>query len=274
MFELDSVQVKLDDKVVASYLYTAARGRGAAPRRRAARLARQPEDRRARARSPSSPARARTSATTGAAPTSSSRRAPRPSTSSCASRTRLASSSPSSTSSSGSELAMRQASPVRLALASTEDRRCGRGVGARRRRAAALAVRPTRPAEPNARDQGPVLRRRPVPLLPGPLLHVGDDADGVAAVRPRRRITTTRPEILRGGMLAVVRPDQGGGRDLRQADRAAPRRRCATAPGSISPRSATSAATCPRPKNALAQVEGKLPPSLQEERGPARSPTC
>ena len=49
MFELDSVQVKLDDKVVADLPLHAARGAGAASRRRAARLPRQPEDRRARA---------------------------------------------------------------------------------------------------------------------------------------------------------------------------------------------------------------------------------
>ena len=50
MFELDSVQIKLDDKVVAAYLYTplevAALHRGGVQRG----LARQPEDRRARAR--------------------------------------------------------------------------------------------------------------------------------------------------------------------------------------------------------------------------------
>ncbi len=56
-----------------------------------------------------------------------------------------------------------------------------------RRRRGAAADEP--PAEP--RGQGPALRRRAVPLLPGPLLHVGDDADGLAALRarpaPRRR---------------------------------------------------------------------------------------
>ena len=50
MFELDSVQIKLDDKVVTNYLYTPLEVAGAAPRRRAAGLARQPEGRRARAR--------------------------------------------------------------------------------------------------------------------------------------------------------------------------------------------------------------------------------
>ncbi len=67
MFELDSVQIKLDDKVVSNYLYTPLEVAGAASRRRAARLPRQPEDRRSTRSSPSSPARARTTATTSAA---------------------------------------------------------------------------------------------------------------------------------------------------------------------------------------------------------------
>ena len=56
----------------------AARGAGAAPRRRAARVPRQPEGRRSTRSSRSSPARARTSATTSAAPRSSSRRRTEP----------------------------------------------------------------------------------------------------------------------------------------------------------------------------------------------------
>ena len=76
LFELDSVQIKLDDKVVANHLYTPLEVAGAAPRRRAAGVSRQPEEPARTRSSPSSPAAARTTATTSAARRSSSTRAP------------------------------------------------------------------------------------------------------------------------------------------------------------------------------------------------------
>ena len=74
-------------------------------------------------------------------------------------------------------------------------------------------------------------------------------------------------EILRGGMLASYGLTKEAGEIFARLIDAAPRPRCATAPGSISPRSATSAATCAEAEEALAKIERKLPPQLEEERG-------
>ena len=103
MFQLDSVQIKLDDKVVANYLYTAleveALHRGGVQRVYLGNL-KTGQHEIVASFTGKGPHAARLQA----------RRqrqvredAPRPSTSSCASRTRPASSSPSSTSSSGSD---------------------------------------------------------------------------------------------------------------------------------------------------------------------------
>ena len=147
MFELDSVQIKLDDKVVANYLYTPLEVAGAAPRRRAARLSRQPEDRQARARRllhRQGPARPRLQARRDRQVRQGHRSR---STSSCGSRTRRASCSPSSTSSSGSErrwshLPAPRADASRLRRAAARHRRSPAwrpalaGVAVRRERAA------------------------------------------------------------------------------------------------------------------------------------------
>ncbi len=73
-------------------------------------------------------------------------------------------------------------------------------------------------ARPEAGRQGPALRRHAVPLLPVALLLVGDEPDGVAALQPRG------PACRRGRgaarrLAAVVRPAPRGRRDLRPADR-------------------------------------------------------
>ena len=74
-FALDSVTIKIDNKEVKNYLYTAREAdallKGGVQRA----LPRQPEGRQASSSSHSSRARARSSATTGAAPPSTSRRA-------------------------------------------------------------------------------------------------------------------------------------------------------------------------------------------------------
>ena len=70
-FALDSLSLKIDNKEVANYMYTA-RGRGAAQGRRASRLSGQPGVANT-SWSRSLPASARTSVTTSAAPTSSSK---------------------------------------------------------------------------------------------------------------------------------------------------------------------------------------------------------
>ena len=89
----------------------AGRGAGAAPRRRAATLCRQPEGRARTSSWPSSPARDRTTATTNAARRSRSRRAPIRSTSSSRSRTPPASCSRNSRSRSGSDRQAMRAVP-------------------------------------------------------------------------------------------------------------------------------------------------------------------
>ena len=95
------------------------------------------------------------------------------------------------------------------ALACALRRRCARRPAASR-------------ANAEARGQGPALRRRPVPLLPGPLLHVDDDADGVAALRPRLAPRRRGRDPARRH-AAVVRPAPEAGQIFAQLiERGAP----------------------------------------------------
>ena len=81
-FALDSINLKIDNREVSNYLYTPARGLGAAQGRRAAPLRRQSQVRRRTSWWRSSTARVRTIATTGAPRQFVSRRASAPNTSS------------------------------------------------------------------------------------------------------------------------------------------------------------------------------------------------
>ena len=95
-----------------------------------------------------------------------------------------------------------------------------------------------------------------------PTLMVSQQFERVVTARRRGRDPARRHAGCRTACT------QRGGRDLRPADRA--RRlaaRCAIAPGSTWPRSATSAAICPRPRNRSPRSSDKLPPQLEEERG-------
>ena len=180
LFELDSLELEVDGKSVASYLYTEreveALREGGVQRLYVGNL----RAGRARARRVLQRQRDRTSATTGAARRTASRRASARSTWSCASRTARAISSPSSRSGNGSEAGTLAAA---LALA------------------ARVRIRTLRPGRARARA-GSRLRRGPVPLLQGRLLrrdHAAArraDARRAAASRGRGRAPARRPASL------------------------------------------------------------------------------
>ena len=268
MFQLDSVQVKLDDKVVANYLYTRARGRGAAPRRRPARLSRQPEERQARA--------GRVLHRQGAA------RARLP-----ARRQRQVREDQRSEVHRASHPGLGRQAPTRvrrqaLAVTSHDSRfprsprashrprsRCGGGV---------------RRCRPHGRARGLAVRRRARPAEPTHEIkapHYGDALYYFFQDRYFTSITTLmasqqfdrvvkhddEAEILRGGMLASYGMTKEAGEIFATADR--PRR----APP-VRDRAWFYLAKIryqrgylPEAEESLAKIERKLPPQLEEERG-------
>ena len=279
LFELDSVQIKLDDKVVANYLYTPlevqALHRGGVQRVYLGNL---------------KAGDARVVAFfTGKGPHE--RDYKRGATVKFDKGTErevhraahqgfhAASCSRSSTSRSGSDLYMRAPTFHRLAMrqAATPENRQRPAEGALRRRLMALAAGAALASVGASRAAFAAEPVRPVikePHYGDTLFHFFQDHyfTSITSLMASQHFEPRRAARRRGRgaarrHAAVVRPAPRGRRDLRAADRQGRRRRrCATAPGSTWPRSATSAASSPRPKTRWRASRSNLPPDLEEER--------